>query len=331
MSGLQTPVARESGSSRLPTDPTSREQRSAEGSICGAKWTVTNICAPTSAGVRVLELEKEGGVSSARTRKAHRRVQEFLKDIKFDEATTGIFEAGEFNGEQGAVVAFSHPPVQLAKLVKLKQVLQKLGVVPKKGKEVAASMATSLLHSRIELESAAVRLNSKLELSAKRLIKAVKAAVQRCEEAREEVIEGLLLAKEAAEHTTKRGVTRDFFDAGRASGEAPGDQSTGEKEGGSGAAALLSAERTLTRISARDDVGLQHLALEAARKLAAAAVVGRLCLKISPRKQGRFWARQLRRKVHWKKYRRHDDSCEQPWWQWRCRCMRCPSLKACWK
>lgn len=179
-------------------------------------------------------------------------------------------------------------------------------------------------------------------------------------EAREEVIERLPLAKEAAEHTTRCGVTRDLFDARRASGEAPNGQSAGEKESGSGAAALSAevqpgavsadvaerlwaqastlsfseggevgagvraapenmrkdlaravgsnarvdaageravsrtslpgvvkrmcvalvsaVQRTLTRIPVRDDVGLQHLALEAAHKLAAAAVVGRLYL-----------------------------------------------------
>lgn len=312
MSGLQTPVAREGGSSRLPTGHTPREQPSAEGEHLsliepkralfkisdgrymvpvgmstdasgaatlglasspdvdeadeevvwveshlessslhsqginwiirdffghafeygGARWTVTNTGAPNSAGVRVLELEKEGGVSSARSRKAHRRAQELLKDIKFDETRTGIFEANEFSGGQGAVVAYSPPHVQLAKLGKLKQVLQKLGVVPKKGKEVAASTATSLLeaalgtviHSRVERESAAVRLNNKLELSAKRL-KAIEAAVQRCEgEPMEPEQYGCLIRDHLVpSHTPastptgkeKRGSKRTITDSGR--------------------------------------------------------------------------------------------------------------------
>lgn len=44
-------------------------------------------------------------------------------------------------------------------------------------------------------------------------------------------------------------------------------------------ALVAAVQRALTRIPARDEVGIQHLPLEAARKLAAAAVVGKLSLK----------------------------------------------------
>lgn len=53
------------------------------------EWAVTNTGAPSSAGMRELELEFAAGTSSARLRKAHGRVQEFLKKISFDESGTG--------------------------------------------------------------------------------------------------------------------------------------------------------------------------------------------------------------------------------------------------
>ncbi|KAL3919893.1 MAG: hypothetical protein SGPRY_005464, partial [Prymnesium sp.] len=214
MSALETPGAKESGGSRRPpeTPPGKRPQGTEEhmsliepnhslddaevawleeqlestslqrqgiiwvirgffGHIfaCGAvRWTVTNTGEPNSSGMRELELEKEGEASSARTRSAHhRRVQDFLRDIDFDEARSGVFEARAFDGVQDAVSAYRHP-------TRPKEGEGGSGLYGDEPLEVALGVT---IHNRVELESASVLVNSKLELSAKRL-KAVEAAVQ---------------------------------------------------------------------------------------------------------------------------------------------------------
>lgn len=71
---------------------------------------MNNTGEPNSSVMRVLELEKEGRASSARTRSAHhRRVQDFLCDIDFDETRSGVFETREFDGVKDAMVAYRHP------------------------------------------------------------------------------------------------------------------------------------------------------------------------------------------------------------------------------
>lgn len=112
-----------------------------------------------------------------------------MKEIKFDEGRRGVFDAREMEAHTGAGPTAVQQPVQLAKLMPLlKQMLIKLGLITNLTKEFAASTATALqevalgveIRSRVELKSAAVRLNSKLELTTKRL-KALHEAVQRFE------------------------------------------------------------------------------------------------------------------------------------------------------
>ncbi|KAL3916046.1 MAG: hypothetical protein SGPRY_006985, partial [Prymnesium sp.] len=104
-------------------------------------WVAINTGEPNVDGMRELEMEKGGGVGSARTRRTHRRAHDFLKEINFDESRS------EF----------------------LKRASSAAGRARSWRKEVAASTAS-------EFESAAVRLNSKLELTTMRL-KAEGAAV----------------------------------------------------------------------------------------------------------------------------------------------------------
>ncbi|KAL3893844.1 MAG: hypothetical protein SGPRY_013979, partial [Prymnesium sp.] len=57
-----------------------------------AAWVATHTGEPNAAGVRELELEREGETGSARVRRAHRLVEEFLREIKFDGYMTLYFD-----------------------------------------------------------------------------------------------------------------------------------------------------------------------------------------------------------------------------------------------
>lgn len=103
---------------------------------CGAvRWTVTNTREPNSAGVRELELEREGGASSARTRRALRRIQDFLKGIistRHREKSLRLTSSTECKK-----LWWRTDPPRCSR--RMKQALQRLGVISKKEKEVEAA------------------------------------------------------------------------------------------------------------------------------------------------------------------------------------------------